>query len=633
MKSITSFKPVKFVTRIGRHHFAHLRAVAEGVDVLTSAVLYLGVEHGRQAVSANRQTVEAVRAVARRHNEGSAWRLIGLVIRPKKTDLSDRPQSPLKSTAKAHIPPLEDFIAERDLDGWGEQEVLQMYQEAYPVDNAVGNATGKSEVSSAAKRERLRLKQLQLLARLEALAVEIPAPEHSVVGWFDDVTAARFIGAGFVNMGLLSTAIQRGGRWYRSLPGIGKGKAGRIVTFLSSIMPEDIQEKPPAFVLIEQPGVYTPFRMVDSGQTSHEVLDKVSDKVVGKVSETNRAASILSADTDMEAIHAWVAARAGSKQTVKVYLREAMRLILWLQKERPGKSLSTMTVEDCLDYMAFLQNIPEHWISRRRAEPFASGWAPFRGQLSHDSHKQSVIIVSALAQWLHAAGYMKANPWVLLNKKTGDDKTRVVKQSKAFSEFGFSEVIRYIDEQAPSLASERMRFIFKFVESVGLRSTELLDARLAHFERQPEGLVLYVSGKGSKNRYVFIPGQALEALQRFLGFRQLPGLEHADPQTPLVPSTTEPLMPVGYQAFYESVKSWTLRAIRASDLPAKERLYLETASPHWLRHTFGARSVARDVAMDAIQAQMGHASIQTTMDIYGRAPMKRRAEEIAKAFG
>ena len=37
--------------------------------------------------------------------------------------------------------------------------------------------------------------------------------------------------------------------------------------------------------------------------------------------------------------------------------------------------------------------------------------------------------------------------------------------------------------------------------------------------------------------------------------------------------------------------------------------------------------------MDAIQAQMGHASIKTTMDIYGRAPMRRRASEINKAFG
>ena len=37
--------------------------------------------------------------------------------------------------------------------------------------------------------------------------------------------------------------------------------------------------------------------------------------------------------------------------------------------------------------------------------------------------------------------------------------------------------------------------------------------------------------------------------------------------------------------------------------------------------------------LDVIQAQMGHASIQTTTAIYGRAPIKRRVDELGKAFG
>lgn len=89
----------QFVRRLGRHHFSHLRAIAEGLDRIDSAKRYLGVEHGHQAHSAHQQTVDAIRAVARRHNE-SAWRLIGLVI-PVQLDASQ--------------PSLEDFIAERGL--------------------------------------------------------------------------------------------------------------------------------------------------------------------------------------------------------------------------------------------------------------------------------------------------------------------------------------------------------------------------------------------------------------------------------------------------------------------------------------------------------------------------------------
>jgi len=64
-----------------------------------------------------------------------------------------------------------------------------------------------------------------------------------------------------------------------------------------------------------------------------------------------------------------------------------------------------------------------------------------------------------------------------------------------------------------------------------------------------------------------------------------------------------------------------------------ERLKLRGATTHWLRHTFDTRAIARGVPMDVIQAQMGHASIQTTTSIYGRAPIRRRVEELKKAFG
>ena len=38
-----------FVRRLGRHHFAHLRAFSEGLDVQASAKRYLGIEHGHEA--------------------------------------------------------------------------------------------------------------------------------------------------------------------------------------------------------------------------------------------------------------------------------------------------------------------------------------------------------------------------------------------------------------------------------------------------------------------------------------------------------------------------------------------------------------------------------------------------------
>lgn len=87
------------------------------------------------------------------------------------------------------------------------------------------------------------------------------------------------------------------------------------------------------------------------------------------------------------------------------------------------------------------------------------------------------------------------------------------------------------------------------------------------------------------------------------------------------------------QALYEHVRNWISRAVSASALPSNARMKLAGASTHWLGHTFGTRAILREVPLDVIQAQMGHASTQTTMPIYRRAPIKRRSDELSKAFG
>jgi integrase len=252
--------------------------------------------------------------------------------------------------------------------------------------------------------------------------------------------------------------------------------------------------------------------------------------------------------------------------------------------------------------------------------------------LSHQSQKQAVIINASLFAWLQAAQYLNANPWVLVNQKTGDDRQQKMLDTKALSEDASENILRFIDAQPPGPSRERMRFIVRFVESVGLRSAELLDATLGDFQKEPEGWIMQVHGKGAKNRIAAVPGQALHALQDYLAARNLGSLETAPPTAPLLASTLDPLAPIGYQALYEHVKGWLTRAIRASSLPQKECDKLRGASTHWLRHTFGTRAIARDVPLDVIQAQMGHASIQTTTAIYGRAPIRRRVDELAKAF-
>lgn len=590
-----ALKPA-YVRRLGLHHFAHLRAVAEGLPVVDAAKRYLGVEHGHQAKVAHMETRDAVRAVARRRGL-SAWRLIGVTF---DVAASQAPHG--------ESPGLQEFIEAQDLDDWSEADVLQMYQELYP-------ANGK-QLRRQRVRARLRERLLDTLHELEALAAEQPQPADAISGWFDSITAAKLLSADMVILAQLQERIATGGRWWRPLSGIGRTKAQRIATHLGMLLAERPPPKPrPVFALPQ------------TASNSIALLPAIAEPTMAL------DVSISQMRDDKQAVDAWVAAKAGSPATVKAYTREAMRLLLWLSHERSGTTLVQMTLHDCRDYMAFLQHVPAQWISRARAQPGSVGWAPFRGPLSTRSVRQAITIVVSMCHWLQASGYLAQNPWLLVNQKIGDDKQERVLQSKALSEVATRQVVEFCQGKLPEPAAQRMLFIVQFVTSVGLRSAELLSAKLADIQHEEEGWVMQVHGKGSKNRIVALPPAALQALNTYLQARGLGNITSAAPQAPVLASLHDPMQGVGYQALHQHVKSWLGKAIDVADLPNSERLRLLQASTHWLRHTFGTRAIAKDVPLDVIQAQMGHASIQTTTAIYGRAPMRRRIDEMDRAFG
>ena len=321
----TPTRPSRFVARLGKHHFAHLRGVAQGIDSGISARRYFCIEHGHEAVTAHRQTVDAVRAIARRSNVGSAWRLVGLTIRPKNHDALKQPQRPLNSSANVKVATLDEFVEERDLDGWSEAEVLQMYTEAYPPI--------AGDTKAVDRRTKLLEKQLRLLADLEALSVEIPQPSDMVNGWYDDLISSRLIAAGVFTLGQLRTAIKIAGRWYSAMPGIGKGKASRIAEFLNVLLPVEEADLRPQFALTAVTSPFTPFREIVEG---NEVIEGIDGHETGELSGQHATNSILRADNDLDATRSWINARAGSAKTAVVYMREATRLLLWLQRERPG---------------------------------------------------------------------------------------------------------------------------------------------------------------------------------------------------------------------------------------------------------------------------------------------------------
>ncbi len=597
--------PSTIFQRIGPHHLAHMRAVADGLEVRHCARVYLRIEDLREAEATHNELTARLRLAARQAGE-KHYRLIGVRIREKIR----------RSPALADRPPLAEFIEARSLDGWSEAEQLEMYEAEFPASLGSGTA-----LETLQRRERSRLRVVEILRRLEldGATTATPQPTDEVHAWLPDHLAQRLVQAGYLSIGALAERIRQGGAWYGGVLGVGRTKAAQIAQQIEAILPGSTTRR-------------TPFDSLATAKALSPPLPSSASMVVPTTAY--RLDNLGAIDSDSQALQSWVQASAASEATRKSYDREGRRLLLWLQIERGGRPLIDFKLEDALAYRAFLAFIPDGWISRVKASPGTVGWTPFKGQLSAASQAQAMTIVGAWFDWLVNAEYLRGNPWRLI-KKAGQaraEDTRAL-DTKAITDRAMGEIEAFIDRQEASAARARARFILSFLSSTGLRSAELLTATVGDIRHEPEGVFLRVTGKREKVRDVLLVDRAVQILDEYLHARGLEGVEHAPANAPLLSSLDDGMQAVGYQTLYKTTRRWLERAVMFSGLTQAEKSRLAGASAHWLRHTFGTRAVALGTPFDVVQAQLGHVSINTTMSLYSRAPLSRRAAELRKAWG
>lgn len=620
--------------RIGPHHLAYLRAVADGLEVLACARTYLGIEDPREAQIAHNELSAQLRLAAKHAGERH-HRLIGIRIREKAR------QAP----TQAKRPTLSEFIEARDLDGWSEAEQLELYEAEYPPTPQASTAQATLQ-----RRERSRQRVVEILRRLEVdgRTTAQPRPTDEVDAWFPDHLAQRLVRAGYVNLQQLADRVRQGGQWYSGITAVGRTKAVHIAQQLEAILPGSTRRRSMGFAaptqaligshesrtkaVVERPENRAQIRSGSQPESPSEnaLLPPSSD-----LNTAWRADNIGAIRTDPQALTTWVEACAGSQATRKSYLREGRRLLLWLQIERAGRRLADFKLDDAQAYRTFLAYVPEGWISRGKASPGQEGWTPFKGQLSAASQRQAMTILASWFDWLCNAEYLRANPWKLV-KKTGQSTESAsdsrALDTKAISLKAMGEIGAFIERQAPSPARARARFVVAFLSTTGLRSAELLAAKISDIRVEPEGVFLRVVGKGKKVRDVMLVDVALNVLDDYLASRSLQRLDVAPGNAPLLASLADPMKSVSYQTLYKTTRTWLARAVASSTLSAAEQSRLQGASAHWLRHTFGTTSVALGTPYDVVQQQLGHSRIDTTMSIYSRAPLQRRAAELQRAW-
>ena len=498
---------------------------------------------------------------------------------------------------------LAAHVSHRQFAGWPEIASLPMLPSNDPCKPDFGAA---GTVRRAAAVKRLQEQRLAALQVLAGLAVQSPSPTDRIDGWLACHLTEALGSRGIYLLGELQALISRGGRWWQGIPAFGPVKAQRLADDVALLIPSPVR---PVFVL--------PFRFPEALSGRHG---------------TNRAQHLggdTDVDDDLAALTAWISLHSGSEATSLAYNREARRYILWMTQVR-HRAASDATPEDCRAYMDFLAAVPETWISRRRVTPGLPGWAPFSGPLTVQSQQQAIAVILAWYSWMVSAGYLRGNPWTLIQRRW--PKVPRKPPSRAFSAEGFKALADEVEHESDPAAQARWRWFLAFSLATGLRPAELVGAtRGALYTDENDHWWATIVGRGAKTREVFVPEPAVVATREYFAFRGLDFNTSAN-CVPLMASLTDCLRPISYTSIAQAFKRFVHRAAKHAELSDRARSALVQASLNWLRHTHATRGVERGVPLDVIQANLGHENPASTAK-YFKAQDERRAGTLEKAFG
>jgi integrase/recombinase XerD len=343
----------------------------------------------------------------------------------------------------------------------------------------------------------------------------------------------------------------------------------------------------------------------------------------------NRAAGVraqIAADSDIDAVKAWLARFIDRRTTFESYRKEAERLLLWTTIELQ-KPLSSLTHEDFLRYQHFLAD-PQpaaRWVMRdgrkfARADP---DWRPFTGPLSPASQRQAIVILNSLFSWLVNAGYLAGNPLALSRQRQRRVAPRV---TRYLDDDLWREVKASIEAMPRDTTRERehylrVRWLFSLLYVCGLRISEVVQTPMAGFfcrrdRTGEERWWLEITGKGAKTRIVPATDELMVELARYRRTLRLPPLPAPGETAPLLLPIGGRPTPMTRGAVHAIVKQVFANAAtrlrqRGADYAATAAR-VEQASAHWLRHTAGSHMANGDVDLRHVRDNLGHESISTT---------------------
>lgn len=360
----------------------------------------------------------------------------------------------------------------------------------------------------------------------------------------------------------------------------------------------------------------------------------------------------LDADTDQQAVLAWLARFADSPNTLANARREAERLLLWSLTER-SKPLSSLTHEDLLIYRRFLANPHpvERWVMApgRKAGRRDPRWRPFAGPLAEASIRQSMVVLNSLMTWLVEAGYLAGNPLSLSRTRRKGPSPRVARFLEGDLWDAVRQTILTLPQDTPRHRATyaRARWLFSLMFLGGLRISEVVGNGMGGFFMRSDPKSggqrwwLQATGKGNKERLIPATAELMVELMSYRRSLELSDLPQASEPSPLifpvawrrsthpVPAWPEPLTRSAIHGILKEIFALAADQWRREGRGDAQAERLRAASAHWLRHTAGS-SMSNQIDLKHVRDTLGHVSIATT-SIYVHGEDDARHDAVSRS--
>ncbi|MFL1449410.1 tyrosine-type recombinase/integrase [Pseudomonas tritici] len=382
--------------------------------------------------------------------------------------------------------------------------------------------------------------------------------------------------------------------------------------------------------------------------------------------------SRFDARADYNAVRKFLKSNGRNETTFNNYRTQVERLLLWSWNKR-GKSFLTFLRSDMEDFMEFCTQPDPSWISTSISSRYVlkdgvsepnPEWRPFNKRTQKAAAKQAAetnrelpepafrmanssigqvyAILNSLFTYCAADRIMESNPCALIKRdralKKWNSKELQVKTQKSLSKLQWDFVIDTAEAMALAKPDTGERTLLCIVLMFGcyLRVSDLVGngvwkPTMGCFVRDREAWWYHVIGKGNLQEKIGVRPDCMDYLVRYRRTRGLSDYPSPGEVEPLLRTVhgragiTSRQIRIDVQAVFDRASD----VMRSEGIKEYEISSLRSATLHWFRHT-GATFDAPHRSPKHLQADLRHASLATTQNVYYNVDDDERASELSQ---